>query len=262
VKAEPLSTPARAQTPAHALSPSQVTTFLDCAARWYFGKVIKLSDPANGALALGHAIHRATAAVMRGKGANGGELPEYAAALQIFEHAWAHELLTAKLAPDEPATALLDTGRKMLLAWHMQIAPDLMPAAVELALIGQIGGVTIHAIADLITTEGLIVDLKTAAKKPGAIRADHAFQLATYALLADRQNARVITIAKTANPGIVQHSITIGPNEKKYAEAIYPLVAQAMQSGLYPPRRSSYLCSRKHCPFWRECVEEFGGEVH
>ena len=233
-----LTTPARAQAPGHALSPSQVSTFLDCAARWYFQKVIGLPDPPNGGLSLGRAIHTAAAAVMRGKGAHYGELPEYAAALEIFDHAWRDELRSAELAPDENAIALADTGRKMLQLWHAQIAPHLTPAAVELALIGEIGGVRVHAIADLITTEGLIVDLKTAARKPGTISADHAFQLTTYAVLADQRQARLVTITKTAAPSIVQHTIDIGTKERKHAEAIYPLVAAGMQTGLYPPASS------------------------
>ncbi len=256
-----LSTPAPEQTPAHALSPSQATTFLDCAARWYYGRVLKLPDPANGGLALGRAIHTAAAAVMRGKGANAGQLPEYAAALEIFDSAWANELEQAELAPDEERIALADTGRRMLQAWHTQVAPGLSPAAVELPITGVIGGALIHGIIDLVTTDGIVVDLKTAAKKPGSIRQDHAFQLATYAMLGDYHTARSVTVTKTATPAIVQHTIQIGPSERKHAEAIYPLVAEAMQSGIYPPRRSSMLCSRKHCAFWRACEAEYGGTV-
>jgi RecB family exonuclease len=258
----PLTTPARAQTEAHALSPSQVSTFLDCAARWYFGKVLKLPDPQNGALALGRAIHAAAAAVMREKAAAGGELPGYDLALETFSAAWAEELSRAELAPDEQRIELADTGRRMLQLWHTQVAPEISPAAVELPISGVIGGTHVNAIIDLVTTDGTVIDLKTAAKKPGAIRADHAFQLATYGMLGDYQTARLVTITKTTTPAIVQHTLDIGPQQRRHAEAIYPIVAAAMQSGIYPPRRSSLLCSRKHCPFWRECIAEFGGEVN
>src|SRR5579871_3369483 len=178
-----LTVPVKAQTAAHALSPSQATTFLDCAARWYFAKVLALPDPQNGALSLGHAVHRTAAAVMRGKGANAGELPTLTDALEIFETVWQDELENAELAPDENQDDLASTGRRIVAKYHNQVAPDLMPAAVETTLTGKIGGIEVHAIADLITTDGIVCDLKTASKRPGKISADHAFQLATYAML-------------------------------------------------------------------------------
>ena len=255
------TTHAPEQTPAHALSPSQVSTFLDCAARWYFGRIAQLADPPNGALALGSAIHATAAAAMRDK-ADRGSLCSEAAALKHFEHAIHTHLAAAQLAPDETAETLTETGRKMVSLWHSRIAPEIAPAAVEIAITGEIGGVSIHAIADVITADGIVIDYKTTSKKPGEIRADHAFQLATYGMLSGNDKGRIVTITKTAEPTIAQHTIQIGEAQRKHAEAIYPLVSAAMQSGIYPPRRSSLFCSRKHCAFWRQCVKEFGGEVH
>jgi hypothetical protein len=36
----------------------------------------------------------------------------------------------------------------------------------------------------------------------------------------------------------------------RYAEAIYPMVNQAMDEGLYLPNRGSNLCTRRHCAHW------------
>ena len=44
-------------------------------------------------------------------------------------------------------------------------------------------------------------------------------------------------------------------------ERMYPLVQQAIRTGLFLPNRSNYMCSRKYCAFWRACQNEFGGEV-
>jgi hypothetical protein len=41
------------------LSPSQVNTYLTCAAKWYFHYLVGLAEPATGALALGKAFHAA-----------------------------------------------------------------------------------------------------------------------------------------------------------------------------------------------------------
>jgi CRISPR/Cas system-associated exonuclease Cas4 (RecB family) len=149
----------------------------------------------------------------------------------------------------------------MLDLWLNQVAPEISPAAVEVTLCGAIAGVEVHAIADVITTDGTVIDFKTASKKPAAIGADHAFQLTTYALLSHSTRARLVTITKTATPAVHQHTHLIEPADIRYAESVYPLVSQAMQEGLYLPRRTSNLCSRKHCAFWRQCEHEFGGEV-
>jgi len=39
------------------------------------------------------------------------------------------------------------------------------------------------------------------------------------------------------------------------------MVATAIADGLYLPRRSSNLCSRRHCPYRQTCEAEFGGAV-
>ena len=44
---------------ARVLSPSQVRTFLDCQARWWFKYALQPPDPKNSSLALGLAVHRA-----------------------------------------------------------------------------------------------------------------------------------------------------------------------------------------------------------
>ena len=40
-----------------------------------------------------------------------------------------------------------------------------------------------RGIADILTADGMVVDIKTAGRKPSGLAADHALQLATYAQL-------------------------------------------------------------------------------
>ena len=51
-----------------------------------------------------------------------------------------------------------------------QASPDnpaqtIQPAAVELELRGTIGGIEVNAIADVITTDGTVIDFKTASRR-------------------------------------------------------------------------------------------------
>lgn len=47
--------------PAEALSPSQVTQFLNCPAKWYFRYFLDLEEPPTGATAFGKAFHETIA---------------------------------------------------------------------------------------------------------------------------------------------------------------------------------------------------------
>ena len=49
------------------LSPSQLSTYMTCPAKWYFRYLIGLSEPATGALALGKAFHGTLARSFRQK---------------------------------------------------------------------------------------------------------------------------------------------------------------------------------------------------
>ena len=251
--------PVRAQGP-HPLSPSQVSTFLDCAYRWYCSHALQLPDPPNGGLALGRAIHSTAAAVLRLR-MQGDPLPTRTATLNHFEQQIGQEIRDSQLAPDEQPEELRTRGAGMIALWLERAAPETGKVlGVEQEMTGQIAGVTVNAIADVITEE-MVTDLKTAAKRPGEISSDHLFQLVTYAMLASKKRARLITITKTKEPAIVQHTVQITDSHRKYAETIYPAVAEAMTTGVYLPRRASYLCSRKHCAFWRHCEAEHGGTV-
>ncbi|HLJ49109.1 MAG TPA: hypothetical protein VKU01_24005 [Bryobacteraceae bacterium] len=98
----------------------------------------------------------------------------------FFRRQFADELHEARPAAAEQPLALATKGVEMLSAWLRKIEPELYPAtwdgkpAVEVQLTGLIGGVPVHAIADAITTDGIVHDFKTASKKSGSLNADHA----------------------------------------------------------------------------------------
>jgi CRISPR/Cas system-associated exonuclease Cas4 (RecB family) len=122
--------------------------------------------------------------------------------------------------------------------------------------------------ADVITAGGMLVDLKTASKKPAGVSSSHALQLTTYAMLADQVNAgkthnaaRLYTITKTKTPAVVQQTVEITAEDRAYAEYIYPAVQEARRRGEVLPRRSSNRHSRKHCAYRQQCQADYGGEV-
>jgi hypothetical protein len=144
-----------------------------------------------------------------------------------------------------------------------EAAPWIQPAAVEIEVAGEIGGVSVRGIVDLLDEEGRVVDVKTAARKPSGVSPDYAFQLATYRQITPGASgeARLDTLVKTKTVQLVQQAYTVGSQDLQATEVLYPLVQAGIANRLYFPNRQSLTCSRRNCAFWRHCEQEFGGIV-
>ena len=266
-KPAPVAVSTKVETPAAAvpsvLSPSSVSCFGDCSARWYYRKVLELPELRTAALALGSAVHEALAENFRQKRETHADLP-YAGVRPLFLEALAEQFdIGVSLAEDETPSDLIDCGESMIRVYLDQAAPGIHPAAVELPVEGMIGDVPVHGIVDLLTTDGQVIDLKTAARKPAGISAAHRLQLSTYAMLTPGASghAAVHTLTKGKTTALHANSLTVGAADRKYTERLYSITLDQMRSGLVAPNRSSFLCSRKHCSFVNECLSDYGGEV-
>lgn len=268
-------------SPERPLSPSQVLKYLDCSAAWHFKYVANLTDPANANLALGRAMASATAATLRAK-MDGEQLAAGMVVAEILSPELARELAAAELDPakDDPGEIKATAGR-VYEEWHRSVLPILNPAAVEVAVSGEIAGVAVRGFVDMVDQDGTVVDLKTAAKAPSELEADeidesivqlagmpttgishsHAFQLATYGHLLNAQLMRIDMVTKAKKPRYISQTARIGEAERRHVEEVFPIVADAMAQGFAIPNRSSMFCSKRGCAFWRACQTEFGGRV-
>jgi hypothetical protein len=244
------------------LSPSQVKTYLDCSARWWFKYGLGLPDPKTSWLAFGLAIHSAIELNFRYKLENGEDLPPQTAVL-VFRDAWMEQRGETEFREDEDPEAMGRAGERLIALYIKDVAPRVEPAAVELEVQGEIAGVSVCGRVDLLDRQGRLVDVKTASRRPNCVSSDYAFQLATYRQITPGASgqARLDTLVKTQIPQIVEHSYEIGEQDLRATTTLFPLVQEGMRSGLYYPNRQSMLCSRRHCPFWQECEREFGGSV-
>jgi len=249
--------------PGERLSPSQVRTFLECQAKWAFKYQEGLPEPARASLTLGKAVHAALESNFRQKIESGVDLP-VGEVTEFFRGTFEALRPTTEFTDEEDPAGLADSGAAALALYHEQVSPSIRPALVEQRLEREIGGVPVTGVIDLVDCEGLIVDFKTAAKKPSnGVSPDHAFQLATYAALSGQTNARcrVDTLVKTKTPQVIQQEHVVNDSEIRYAGIVYGRVRQSIWDGVFIPNRNSFLCSRKNCAFWRECEREFGGHV-
>jgi CRISPR/Cas system-associated exonuclease Cas4 (RecB family) len=235
---------------------------LSCPAKWYFRYALGLAEPPTGTLALGTAFHSVLAANFRQKIESKQDLP----APQLeesFSEAFTMAAEDAEFREDDEPAALIETGCALVAKYMADAAPLIRPQAVELPVEGVIAGVRVQGIVDLLDMEGRIIDFKTAARRPAGITPEYRLQLTTYSMITPGSSGscRLDTVTKTKTVELVQQSCEIGPEERRYAETLYPMVQEAMRDGIYPPRRAGPLCSRRHCGYWRVCEREFGGHV-
>jgi CRISPR/Cas system-associated exonuclease Cas4 (RecB family) len=256
--------------PPAVLSPSQVNTFLECPAKWYYRYMLELPEPVTSSLALGRAVDEALSYNFRWKAETREDLPA-SDVLQAFDCAFAEQMAEAQLAEGESAEHLHELGEQLVSRYLVELAPDVQPAmverdgektpAVQVPVRGEIAGVPVQGIIDLITEDGVVVDLKTASQKLPGIPPDYRLQLATYCRLTGHTQGRLDCMVKTKTVQCHRLSTEIGAADHRYLEAIYPAAQEAMRTGVYLPRRSSWMCSRKNCAFWRQCEADYGGTV-
>lgn len=249
--------------PAAVLSPSSVNQFAhDCQVKWFYRRVLGLPETRGAALGLGTAVHEAIGANFRQKIETREDLPA-AGVVALFRDAFARQLDEITLDPKDDANDLRECGDVMTRVYMEQCAPRIQPAAVETPVRGLIGDVAVQGFIDVIDTDGDIIDVKTASKKPSGISPGYRVQVSTYAMLESKASgrARLDTLTKTKT--VVSHAQTleITDSDRLQATRLYSIAQEQMRAGVFMPNRGSHLCSRKYCSFWERCVSEYGGEV-
>ena len=154
------------------LSPSQVRTFRDCGAKWYYKYALGLPDPPNGSLVRGRVVHQMAEAFFRAKLDGGSPDPDDLQA--CFEDAWDREAAGAAFGAEEDVDLLKRQAAMLTRKYLDEVAPEIEPAALELSVQGV--GVPVRGFVDLLDTSGRVIDLKTAARKPTGVSGDYAFQ--------------------------------------------------------------------------------------
>jgi CRISPR/Cas system-associated exonuclease Cas4 (RecB family) len=258
-------TPKPTRTPSEIpaiLSPTSLNTFMDCSAKWYYRKVLQLPETRGAALGLGTAVHEALGENFRQKIETKEDLPTEGVTA-LFVDAMTRQLDQITLEKDESADELKQLGETLVRVYMDQAAPRIEPAAVEMPVEGFIGDVPVHGFIDILTTDGDIIDIKTASKKPAGISADHRLQLSTYAMLAPQASGKVRrdALAKTKTVTLTQASMEVTPADRKLTTRLYSIARDHMRAGLIIPNRGSFLCSRKYCSFCDVCSADFGGAV-
>jgi hypothetical protein len=204
------------------LSPSQVRTFLDCSAKWWFKYGLGLPEPKTSWLAFGLAVHAAVETNFRSKLETGEDL-ERAGAVMAFRDAWREQMSETRFHPGEDPRTIGRTGERLVARYVTEVAPQIRPAAVELEVEGEIAGVKVSGRVDLLDVEGRLIDIKTASRRPSSVSPDHAFQLATYRQITPGASgeARLDTLVRTQMPDIVEQSYRVGEQDLRATTTLF-----------------------------------------
>jgi len=210
-------------TLAEVLSPSQISQFLNCPAKWMFRYLLDIKDPDTAATALGTAFHETIAHNFRQKRETARDLP-LAECLEFFRNALGWQLETIRLQKDEHPMELLELGETMVAKYIEEAAPSIQPAAVESRVSGLIGGVKVSGYVDLLDTEGRLIDSKSSTKPIKGIAHDHRLQLTSYAMITPAASGacRLDTVTKGKTVTLIQKSFCVSEKDRQYAEVVYP----------------------------------------
>ncbi len=246
------------------LSPSQVRTWMDCQARWMFKYLWRMPDPKNSNLATGIAVHDALGANFAQKVESRRDLP-VEDVVAAYREAWEATAAETDFRDEESPEELRSKGEELVRLYMRDGAPRVQPVAAETSAPASalIGGVRVNLRLDVLEADGTLIEIKTAAKSPRAIEGAHAIQLAAQVLCTPGATGkvRVDTLVKNKTPLLVPLEIEMKQQDLLAPEVLYPLAQAGMRSGHYMPNRTSMLCSRRNCAFWRACEDEFGGRV-
>ena len=153
----PDATPA----PGDVLSPSQVSSIMDCSYRWYAKKVLKIPETPTANQILGQAVHAALAANFEQKCNTKVDLP-VVGVLAVYREEWAVLTEGMEFRDDEDPDELCDKGGALVTKYMEEAAPKIEPAAVDMRVEGVIAGVKVAGYIDLLDVNGCVIDIKTA----------------------------------------------------------------------------------------------------
>ena len=255
--------PERAKAvPGDMLSPSQVSSLMDCAYRWHAKHKLHLPEPPSSHQILGRAVHAALAANFEQKCDSKADLP-VPGVLAVYREAWSVLSQEIEFHDAEDPDELAKVGEALVSKYMDEAAPRIDPAAVEMRVEGVIAGVKVAGYIDLLDVNGCVIDIKTAKARPSSIHPMHRFQVATYRYLTKLAigSGRIDTLVKTKSPQLIQQPFVVTEQELHAIHTIYPIAQALMRGEIHLPNRQSMLCSRRHCAYWRHCEQKWGGEV-
>jgi len=243
------------------LSYSQINTYLQCPAQYYFQYMEGIPQPKNPGLIRGTAVHSGLEHNFAQKIESRKDLPIHEAmewAVSTFEME-AEEVEFKKQTKEETKDSV---ATLMGLAMR-ELAPEYQPIAVEDTITLEFENMPYTYIAklDLIDEEGHIVDFKTSGRTPADNIVRDNLQLAGYALAYrmeyGQQEASIsldylVNLKKVKRKKIQAYATNA---QLDRFLAILSIVAENIEQGIFYPNPTFQYCG--NCPFRKECHDRW-----
>jgi len=245
------------------LSVSQIKMFLRCPMQYEFGYIKGIKRPPAGVMIVGSAYHNAVASDLKYKKDSGSLLREKDI-IDIFSDSFESQVNQKKTeedgdseefeeidwGEDNPGNAK-DIGTRLAILYHKEWVPNIMPVLVEEYQTVEIAGVKFVLISDVVTEDKII---------------DHKVTTRMYSdsfLASDIQATAYYYVHKKPfefHLALKQKELKIKPayternnNDCKFFETVVSRVNKAIESGIFPPNPSGYMCSEEYCGYWNIC---------
>ncbi len=245
------------------VSVTQIRMYLRCPAQYYFRYVLGLKVPPPGATVLGRAVHCGLEYCFREK-LEKMEAPPVNRILDIYDAAFEAERPEADWKEEDPGKAK-DDGAALLRLHYQEVAPHLVPAAVErrVEIPMEKENTYLLGFIDLETADGLIVDHKTVSRTPPEDKAAEDIQLSAYALAYRRAHGkmpngvRLDFLVRNKTVKIVTRSANRTEADLIRFWKLAKGVVKAIQAEVFYPNPDNFMCSPSACGYWEECHKTF-----
>lgn len=242
------------------MSFSRISLLLKCPRQFEFRYLKDIPVPRPGALFLGGTAHHTLSENSRFKIDSREDMP-LERFLEVFSDAWEKQSYFEDETPGEidwqgeNPGYVKDVGVEILRCYHRELAPKVMPLAVELPLEKTLDNVLLRGRIDLIKDSGTPVDLKTAKRRRSQDELDRDLQPTIYTLLLGGPSPfEFHLLLKTKVPG-VEVSLTRRTQEDIdwFLRELLPRAAAQIEAGIFPPNPTGWWCGKDWCSFYDIC---------
>jgi len=242
---------------------SSIYTWVSCPEKFYFQNIEKIQVPNKPYLAFGTSIHKSLEYNFSQKLNTKIDL----ALDEIKQHF--SETIDKEFENVEENLEIEDKnkGIKLIELYAKNFLPKIQPLFVEKKIMVDFENFNIglSGTIDLIDVDYVLIDYKTTNKYIEKLSEAYKIQVAgAYPFLMEAltniepRYIRIDFFVKEKLPYIKSVAIN---EEKKYFYSIFSNVNKSVEAGLFMPRRDTFLCSRKLCPYWDICEKKNGGTV-
>lgn len=240
---------------------SQIASLVRCPKTFEF-QLCGIRPPRNSDLVLGSAVHYALAQYFQYQIDRGADM-SLDMLLLVFADAWDKGVFGPEdqdrdipIRWDDPKEYLLDLGMTLLRAYHKQIAPSIIPLAVEQYFAREVSGIILTSHPDLITARG-IVDYKTTKRMKSQAEADKDLQPTIHLVVTNTPDAyyafHCLLKHKVPDAKIVATTRTQA-SIKWFTDELLPPLVKMIEAGIFPPLGiQSFLCSEDYCGYYGVC---------